>query len=120
RYYSWMTRAWETTESGTIVESLSEIAYASRPIAPHLRRWRSRPSTFKTTRVRPERRGRKQEAALIALQTSTASKRSKAASTPETRPCATVSRYFVGTVGRTRTFAPRHSRTPGSAYRVRV
>ena len=103
-----------------IVESCSEMRYAKRPAAFHLRRVRSRPSTLRTTRVFPERRGRNDDAALIALQTSTASKRSKRASTPQRNPCTTVSRYFVGIVGSTRIFAPRQVVSPGCAYRDRV
>jgi hypothetical protein len=68
-----------------------------------------------TTRVRPERRGTKETAALIALQTRTASKRSKTASTLERTPWTTVSKYFDGIVGSVRIFAPRHSVNPGSA-----
>ena len=110
-----MTFASETIASGMTDESHSEARYASLPTALHLRRLRSRPSTFRTTRVFPDSRGTKHEAALIALQTSTASKRSKAASTAESAPCTTVSRYFVGIVGSTRIFAPRWVESPGCA-----
>jgi hypothetical protein len=104
-----------TTASGTIVDRRSEIRYATRPSALHFFRLRSSPSTFRTTLVRPPRRGRNAAAALIALQTRTASNCSRAASTPESAPWTTVSRYFVGIVGRTRIFAPRHSSRPGCA-----
>ena len=67
-----MTSASVTIAFGIHVDSHSDPRYQARPRAFHFFRFRSMPSTLRTTRV-PTRRGQPQKMALAALQTRIAS-----------------------------------------------